>query len=383
MNEPLRILLANSGRRWIGEVGHCAQLYEALTAQGHHVVLACKRGSALEAHATGQNWNREVLEFNSRPRYSDWTDVQRMTQRIQRDRIQVFHANRGKDHWLGVVVARRCGIPLVRTRHVVTPMAQHPFNRWLYSRGTQGLICVSKAVEQGLGGLSAVTPVREVIHSAVDQTKFSPDHRSEMWRRGALEVSEADEGREPLWIGLIGRIQRVKGQRPFLEALAPVAKEVPQLRGLIAGRKGTKYRKAFTRRARELGYGERLLVEGVLPNLPEVMASLDISVVASLGSEGMSRVTLESMASGVPVVATRVGAISELLEREGEEPLGLIVPPGDAKAMGEALLALADDPERRRRLAERGLAAVRERHTLEAWAEVIAGVYRRVLAGGQ
>jgi len=383
MNEPLRILLANSGRRWIGEVGHCAQLYEALSAQGHHVVLACKRGSALEAHATAQNWKREVLEFNSRPRPSDWTDVQRMTERIRRDRIQVFHAHRGKDHWLGVVTARRCGIPLVRTRHVVTPMAQHPFNRWLYSRGTQGLICVSKAVERGLGGLAGVTPVREIILSAVDQQKFSPQHRSEAWRRGALGVSEADEEQEVLWIGLIGRIQRVKGQRPFIQSLAPVAKAFPQMRGLIAGRKGIRYQRPFTRRARELGYGDRLLVEGVLPNLPEVMASLDISVVASLGSEGMSRVTLESMASGVPVVATRVGAIPELLEREGEDPLGVVVPPGDSKAMGEALLALAGDSERRRRLAERGLAAVRERHTVEGWAEAMADVYRRVLADGR
>lgn len=383
MNEPLRILIANSGRRWIGEVGHCAQLYEALTAQGHHVVLACKRGSALEAHATAQNWNREVLAFHSRPRHSDWTDVQQMTRRIREDGIELFHAHRGKDHWLGVVVSRRCGIPLVRTRHVVTPLAQHAFNRWLYRRGTQGLICVSQAVGRGLGELAGVTPIREVIHSAVDQKKFSPEHRSEAWRLGELEGGGVDEMKGPLWIGLIGRIQRVKGQRPFVQALAPVAKAFPETRGLIAGRKGNSYRKIFRKRARQFGYGGRLRVEGVLENLPEVMASLDIGVVASLGSEGMSRVTLEYMASGVPVVATRVGAIPELLEPEGGEPLGIVVPPGDPEAMGEALLALAGDPERRRRLAERGLEAVRERHTVEAWGKNMADVYRRVLAAAR
>lgn len=380
MNEPLRILLANSGRRWIGEVGHCAQLYESLTAQGHHVVLACKRGSALDAYSAERNWNRIVLTLHSQPRYSDWRDIQRMVERVREERIDLIHVHRSKEHWLGVVVARRCGIPLVRTRHVVTPMAQHPLNRWLYSRGTQGLICVSKAVERGLGRLVGAPPLSAIVHSAVDQKKFSPRRRSEEWRRTHLP---SNDGKDPLWIGLIGRFQRVKGQRQFLEALAPVGAEFPEMRGLAAGRKGQQYERIFNRRAEELGYGGRLLIEGVLENLPEVMASLDIGVVASLGSEGMSRVTLEYMASGVPVVATRVGAMPELLEPEGEEPLGIVVPPDDPKAMGEALLALARDPERRRRMAERGLEAVRARHTVEAWAGATADFYRRVLAAGR
>jgi glycosyltransferase involved in cell wall biosynthesis len=386
MKPPLRILIANSGRRWIGEVGHCAQLYEALTALGHHVLLACRRGSALEEHAAKQGWNRIVLEFSSRPRYSDWKDIQQLEQRIREERIELFHAHRGKDHWVGVVVSRRCAIPLVRTRHVVTPVDRHFFNRWLYSEGMEGLISVSSAVEAGLGGLVDAPRLRTVIHSAVDQEKFSPLHRSEVWRRGegGGVAGEAPNEHERLWIGLIGRIQRVKGQRPFIDAVGPVAKEFPEAQVLIAGRKGESYRRIFRQRARDLGFDPmQMHVEGFLDDLPTAMASLDIGVVASLGSEGMSRVTLEYMASGVPVVATRVGAIPELLERQGEEPLGLIVPPDDPAAMTGALLLLARDPERRRRMAERGLEAVRARHTVEAWAEATVDVYRRVMAAAR
>ncbi len=386
MNPSLRILIANSGRRWIGEVGHCAQLYEALTARGHHVLLACRRGSALETHAATQGWNRIVLEFNSRPRYSDWTDIQQLEKRIRDERIELFHAHRGKDHWVGVVVSHRCGIPLVRTRHVVTPVDRHLFNRWLYSRGMQGLISVSSAVEAGLGNFVDAPPLRTVTHSAVDQEKFNPRYRSETWRRApkGKPIRGETSGKAPLWIGLIGRIQRVKGQRPFIDAVCPLAKVFPETQVLIAGRKGETYRRVFQKRVRELDFEpSNLHVEGFLDNLPTAMASLDIGVVASLGSEGMSRVTLEYMASGVPVVATRVGAIPELLEREGEEPLGLVVPPNDPPAMTQALLSLAADPDRRRDLAERGLKAVRAHHTVDAWASATEDVYRRVLAAPQ
>lgn len=376
MTDPLRILITNSGRRWIGEVGHCALLHEALSARGHHVLLACRRGSALESYAEEHGLNFIALEYHSQPRPSDWTDLKRLEARVREQGIQIIHAHRGKDHWQGVLLARRCGIPLVRTRHVVTPAAQHAMNRWLYARGTQALISVSAAAERSLGELAEACPVRAVIHSAVDGEKFHPRRRSEAWRRRGL----AEGAAEPVWIGLIARMQRIKGQRPFMQAAAIVAAKVPEARFFLAGRKGETYRRVFLKLAARQGFADRVEVEGMLEDLPEAMASFDIGVVASLGSEGMSRVTLEYMASGLPVVATRVGAIPELLQREGEEPLGIVVPPGEPRAMAAALLELIGDPERRRRLGERGRAAVERHHNLDGWTASTLDVYRRALA---
>lgn len=379
MTDPLRILIANSGRRWIGEVGHCALLYEALAARGHHVLLACRRGSALEAYAEEHGFNFIALEFHSQPRPSDWTDLKQLESRVLEQNIQLIHAHRGKDHWQGVLLSRRLRIPLVRTRHVVTPAAQHAMNRWLYGRGTHALISVSAAAERSLGKLAKGCAIRSVIHSAVDAEKFHPRHRSEAWRHRGL----AEGAPEPLWIGLIARMQRIKGQRPFLEAAALIAGPVPGARFFLAGRKGQLYRNGCVKFATERGFGDRIEVEGMLENLPAAMASFDIGVVASLGSEGMSRVTLEYMASGVPVVATSVGAIPELLERKGEEPLGVVVPPGDPAAMAAALLELIRDPERRRLMAGRARAAIERHHNLEGWTQAVVDVYRRALAAAR
>lgn len=380
MSTPLRILLTNSGRRWIGEVGHCALLYEALTAAGHYVVLGCRKDSELERYARAKGFNMLSLAYASQPRPSDWTDLKMQERCIREQRIDLIHVHRGKDHWIGTALARRCGIPLVRTRHVVTPAAQHLLNRWLYARGTQALISVSLAAERSLGALAGLPSIRAVIHSAVDQEKFRPERRSEAWRREAQGEGAIDD---PLWIGLIARIQRIKGQRPFLSAAVRAAAEVPEARFFLAGRKGEKYNRVFNRFVARQGYKGHVRVEGMLEDLPKVMASFDVGVVASLGSEGMSRVTLEYMASGVPVVATRVGAIPELLEPEGEEPLGIVVPPGDVEAMAAALIGLARDPERRRRLAARGLESVRRRHTVGVWLGATEAVYRRALAAAK
>ncbi len=380
MNQPLKILIANSGRKWIGEVGHCALLADALTRRGHRVWIACRRDSELERHL--QEAKRDFLPLGFSSRFSpsgDLRDILKMADFIRREKVDLVHAHRGKDHWVAAFAAKRASAPLVRTRHVVTSVKQHFRNRWLFGKATSGVISVSKAAEASLGRLIELIPKRRVILSAIDLGRFDPSLRNEVWRR---EKAGKNFPGEPFWIGLIGRIQRVKGQKEFLAAAKIVAERRPDARFFIAGR-GTERKHAGLRKhADALGLGNRVVIEDFLPNLPEVMASLDLGVVASLGSEGFSRVTAELMASGTPLVATCVGAIPEILApRDGDaRPLGKIIPPGDPQAMASAILELMEDESERGRLATAGLRAARENHDPDRWAEKIEEFYREILA---
>lgn len=320
-HQPLKILMTNSGRKWIGEVGHCVLLQRMLEARGHRVWIACRRKKELAKYCEAQGLRHIALRYTSRfTPTRDLSDVRRLIDLIRREKIDLIHTHRGKDHWSATVAAMITRTPIVRTRHVVTPVRQHLFNRWLYARSAQAVISVSSAAEGSFGPLVDRMKRRRVILSAVDSDVFHPSKRNENWRRA--HVAPGFKG-EPLWIGLIGRIQRVKGQAIFLEAATRVAKEIPEAHFLIAGRGGQSVIAAYEQYARNHGFEGRLLVEGMLPQLPEVMASLDIGVVASVGSEGSSRVTMEYMASGIPVVATRVGGIPELLKpRKGALLLG-------------------------------------------------------------
>src|SRR5207245_6495918 len=98
---------------------------------------------------------------------------------------------------------------------------------------------------------------------------------------------------------------------------------------------------------------------------PEVMAALNVLVLPSIRSEAIPQVIPQALAVGTPVVASTVGGSPELI-RDGEN--GRLVPPGDAKALADAVLAMLGDPERARAMARAGQALIRERYSI--WAAV-------------
>jgi len=370
-----RILVLNSCRKWIGEAAHSFDLCRQLQRRGHQVILGCRRGYALEEAALREGLRPLSLHFGSR--FSPWrdgADLLTIRQAVRQERIQIVHCHRGKDHWLAAVCRALFSlrIGLARTRHVVTPAKGHPFNRWLFGHATDALISVSEAVQNGMGPLLNLIPAGRscVIHSAVDAERFNPAFRSEARR------AESGAGQGELLIGLIGRLQNIKGQRVFLEAARNLAAEFPNTKFLLAGRSSGHKAQRLRARAVEYGIGGRVVVLDYQDDLPGLTAGLDVGVVASLGSEGSSRVLLEYLASGVPVVATRVGGIPELLEGGR---LGLLVQPNDAQSLAEGIAALLKDPDRRARLAREGRAAAMQRHSFDRWIGEIEAVYQSIL----
>jgi len=129
------------------------------------------------------------------------------------------------------------------------------------------------------------------------------------------------------------------------------------------------------REIEDAGLGGRVWLPGERDDVPEILRALDLFVLPSL-AEGISNTVLEALASGVPVVATRVGGNPELVV-DGE--CGALVPPGDSGSLAEAVSGCLRDPER---LAGLG-AAARERavgrFSIDAMVDAYLGVYRRVL----
>ncbi|OPZ17106.1 MAG: Spore coat protein SA [candidate division BRC1 bacterium ADurb.BinA364] len=375
---PRRVLILNSCRKWIGEAAHCYDLARLLAARGHRAILVCRRGYALEDAARRGGLAFASLEFSSRfsPRL-DWRDLRRLRALAREEAIEILHCHRGKDHWLAACMREllRPRPVLVRTRHVVTAARNHALNRWLYGRATAALISVSRGAHEGLGALVRAIPSGRgrVILSAVDQDRFSP-RRRDMELRRSLGVADGD-----LLVGLVGRLQNIKGHHVFIRAAGLAAQSRPNARFLAAGLGPTHKVRRQRALADELGLGKRYILLGHRDDLPALMAGFDVGVAASLGSEGSSRVSLEYMASGVPVVATRVGGIPELL-RQGE--FGRLVDPGDAEQLAEAIGALLDSTEERQRLAQAARRMVAREHSFERWIADVEGVYESALAEG-
>lgn len=360
MEKSLKILIANSSRKWIGEAAHTLFLCQQLLARGHKVWLCCRRGWELEKRALSitelnviplNMWSRAHLLY-------DLKDISQLRRLIKENKIDIVHVHRGKDHWLAALALQsmRKPPPLVRTRHVVVPLRQHIFNKWLFKNCTDAVISVSQRAKESLGELLEFSPLERqpVIYSAVDTESFSPSRRNAELRR---RLGVNDDG---LLVGLIARFQRIKGQRQFLKAVKLVLEKNtnPQkLRFLLAGKYASTRGRKYQRLAQNLGINENLIIPDEIEDIAQLVASLDIGVVASLGSEGSSRIILEYMASGVPVVATAVGGIPELIKNQQS---GLLVEPGNVQDLANAIKQLIDSPTLRQKFAQQGLKETRD-----------------------
>ena len=129
--------------------------------------------------------------------------------------------------------------------------------------------------------------------------------------------------------------------------------------------------------ARELALGERAVFAGIRRDVPQLLAASDAFVMPSLW-EGLGLVFLEAMATGLPVLSTRVSAVPEVVV-EGET--GLLVPPSDAGALAAAMRAIASDAALRARLGSAGRARVRERFGLDRMVDETLAVYAEVASG--
>ena len=264
----------------------------------------------------------------------------RLARYIAARRIDIVHAYSFYGNVFAIPPARMAGAPVVIASirdlaPYLTP-AQKRVQR-LVCRFADCVLVNAEAVRNWLISERYDPSKIVVIRNGVDVSSGSRATASERLL-GELGLSQA----WPL-VGVVSRLSRLKGLESFLEAAAMVATRFPAARFLIVGDTSPDdraYRTELTGLARKLGVIDRVVFTGLRTDARELLAGVTVSVMPSL-NEGLSNVLLESMASGVPVVATRVGGTPEAIE-DGVN--GLLVPPGDASALANAISQVLNHP---------------------------------------
>ncbi len=257
---------------------------------------------------------------------------------------------------------RRAGVPVVRVRGDMRPVRTDPLNRWLYTRVLRGVVASNTAIErhlrQRLGPHLRVT----TIHGGVDPDRFTPrGPRADV--RGELGFPA-----EAFLVGILGRLGRVKGHGDFLAAAREAVRRAPDTRYAILVKEPTG-REAELRRqvASDPVLRGRVGFLGHREDLPAVLRAFDLGVVASTGSEANCRAGLEWMASGVPLLATRVGVLPDLVE---DGRTGFLVPPAEPSALAAKIVYLAAHRAEAREMGEAARHRVLGAFTLERCARL-------------
>lgn len=178
-------------------------------------------------------------------------------------------------------------------------------------------------------------------------------------------------------LGTVGRMQTVKNQtllaRAFVLALRGQPALRPRLRLVLAGE--GPLRAQASQVLADAGMSDLAWLPGQRDDVADVMRALHCYALPSL-AEGISNTILEAMASGLPVIATRVGGNAELVQQAES---GLLVPSGDEQAFAQAIITLATQPELATAMGRAGRRLAQQRFSLHAMVATYQGLYQRML----
>ncbi len=368
----MKILLLTTHLEMGGIPIYLINLSRGLKALGHSPVVASSGGGLQKRLIEEEipHWRipcRTSSELNPKL----WLlAFPRLLQITWRERPDLIHAHTRVSQVLAWALSHTTGIPYVTTCHGL----------YRFRIGRRLFRCWGKSV------MAISTPSMERL---VKQYRLAPPHQVVLVKNG-IEVDrflqpapqeEVANFKESLGlkgqpiIGAIARLSPVKGFEFLLKAVPTLLTAFPRLQVLLVGDGPQK--PDLIRWAYELGIAEHLVISHGVEDTRIPLATLDCFVAPAL-REGFGLALVEAMAAGVPVVATNSGGPGEIIE-DGRS--GLLVPPGDPRALGEAVLKLLTDPARRSQIAQAGRQRALEQFDMRRVVKEVEAVYARAANG--
>jgi len=299
---------------------------------------------------------------------------------LRREKIDILHTHNSKTGFLGRLAGKIAGTPVVI--HTVHGFAFHDseakLSRAFYKRleriaapWADHTIFISQPLIDWARRERILQEGRySRIYSGIDLDAFHHSTEDEGRLRSRLGLGEEDRV-----IGFVAKLWEGKGHETALSAMVSVVREVPRARLLLVGE--GKLESKLRSLCERLGLQRNVIFAGFQNRIAGITSLCELCILPSF-FEGMGRVLLEAGACGKPVVASRVGGIPDVVV-DGET--GILVPPGDARALAFGILRLLSDPDSARSMGRRAKRRINDEFDAKTMVRRIVSVYDACLIG--
>ncbi len=357
------LYLANSGEIFGGGQVSLLGLLERLNKKRFKPLVVCPSKGSLVDELKRTGIETEIIKMETLRElniFSWMKTINRLVRLIRKEKIDLVHSNGSRATIYGGIAARLTRTPLIW--HVRIADRDRLLDKLLAKLATK-IVVISKAVSKRFDWLKNKGKKVVVIYNGIDLEKFNPAIDGERIREEFRLSPET-----PL-VGIVGRLDWYKGHQYFLQAAKKVTKTIPEARFLIVG--DGERRKRLENLRKELGLNKSVIFTGNRRDIPQILASLDLFVLSSV-SEGFGRSAAEAMACAKPVVATRVGGLSEVVE---DRVTGLLIPSAEPVALSQAIIILLRDKEKSQRMGLKGRRRVEGLFDIKGHVEKIENLY--------
>jgi glycosyltransferase involved in cell wall biosynthesis len=358
----MNILHMEASPGWGGQEIRILREAEGMRERGHQVFFAVMKGGALIEEARRSGFTVYEIAFQKKA----WPLTLIYLLFILRHcRIDLVNTHSSLDSWIGGLAARLMRIPIVRTRHLSTPVKPGWNSRLLYGSLADFVVTTCSAILPMLSKQSgkSLSSMR-CIATGVDPARMISTEEEVKAFRCSLNLAEED-----FLVGTACFMRSWKGIYDFLAA-AHLLRDALHLRWVVIG---GGHQEAYRQRARELALDGIVHFTGHLLHPIPALQALDAFALLSTAHEGVSQAILQAAFLEKPLIATPVGGLSEVC-LDGRT--GIVVPPFSPEKAADAVKRLMQNRDERERLGKNARELVLEKFTMHRMLDEMEEVYR-------
>ncbi len=307
---------------------------------------------------------------------SDWQAFKKLLKIFRREKFDIVHTHTAKAGALGRLAAKKAGVPVI----IHIPHG-HNFYGYFNVFFSQLLIYTERALAVFTDRIIALTELEKrdylqfkvadekktvLVYLGLDLDKFLAKDSDKI--KSSFQINSQEKV-----VGYVGRLDPIKGPQFFVEAARLCLLRDSSLRFILAGEGSL--RQELEEKVVSWNLGGKIIFAGWQEDIAATMAILDILVLPSL-NEAVGIVLIEAQSLGIPVVASNVGGIPEIIK---DKQTGILVEPADPQALSAVVMELINDPPRMKLMSEAAKNWVRNRFRLENMVENISVIYQEVL----